>query len=118
MEQSNCLHPIGQSSTDTLSIHNKQTLIGQPTHTRRSDGVPEPDGDFKTVGWVKLSIIVKSTLIDQTQSLSCPTQSTIQTTSTKSSVVYYFCILTVNYRVWLMNYRRNRVNFVSVVPLP
>jgi len=30
-----------------------------------------------------------------------------------TSVVYYFCMLTVKHRVWIMNYLRNRIHFAS-----
>ncbi len=34
-----------------------------------------------------------------------------------TSTVFYFCLLIVKYRSWLMHYRRNRVSFVSFAPL-
>jgi hypothetical protein len=76
-----------------------------------SDGAPEPDGALKAVAGAKFSTIDKFDSFDQTQSLSCPSQSTLQAACMLTSVVYYFCMLIVKHL--LMNYQRNWINFAS-----
>jgi hypothetical protein len=52
-----------------------QHTTGQVTHTRRSDGDPERDGDLQKMDrepGTKYGTIVKFTSIDQIQSRSCP----------------------------------------------
>ena len=85
-------------------------------YTRRSDGVPDPDGGLKAVARVKIRhyrqlylnrpdpIAFFSVTVDTSLS-----QAGYMTTS----VVYYFCMLTVKHLLWVMNYRRYRINFAS-----
>jgi hypothetical protein len=62
--------------------------IGQLTHTRCSDGAPEPDGVLKTV--VRNKIRHCRQLVTRPKCFLCQT---------------------VKHLLWLMNYRRNRINF-------
>ena len=102
--------------THTCFGHSNVYPIGQLTHTRRSDGAPEPDGALKAVARAKI-IHYRQLYLNRPDpiafmTVSVDTSVTIQVTSTMTLVVYYFCTLTVKHRPWLMNYRRNRINFV------
>jgi hypothetical protein len=99
----------------TSHVHSTEQL----THTRRLDGAPEPDGDLKTVSRKKIlhyrHVHENCIFISQTLLHSYQLQLTLQTTSTMTLVVYFFYMVTVNHRLCLTKYRRNRVNFVCFV---
>jgi hypothetical protein len=84
----------------TINLH---SIFLELTHTRWSDGAPELDGAVKAVVRAK---ILHYRQVDLLESLSWLLESTLQSVSTMTSVVFYFWILIVNHRSWLMNYQK------------
>ena len=110
-----CLPPPRTLILDFTMTHQRfgrsqLSSLGQLTHTRRSDGAPEPDGALRTVTRAKIRHY-------RQLYINCPEPIDFMTVTVGTSVVsmtilvdYYFCTLTVKPQLWLMRYQRNQSN--------
>ena len=107
-------HPDSRGLSDKYDLCTNLHPIGQLTHTRRSDvkdGAPESDGALQTVVRCKTLQHHRQIYLNRPDPIAF--QSTLEAAFMMTSVVYYFCMITVKHLLWLMNYRRNRINFAS-----
>ena len=101
--------------TLTHTLRSQVHSIGQLTHTRRSDGAPDPDGALRAVARTKI-LHYRQLYIDRPEPIVFMSV-TVDTSTvfTMTLVSYCFSTLTVNHRLCLTSYQRNRVNSVGLI---
>jgi hypothetical protein len=88
--------------------------IGQLTNTRRSDGVPEPDGVLKDVTRIKILDYRTLYLNHQDPIAFIPFPVDITGPLYDEFIRLLFYTLTVKNRFWLMSCQRNRTSFITL----
>ena len=83
---------------------------GQLTHTRRSDGAPEPDGALPESARIKIRHY-RQMYINRPDPIAFMPVAVDTSVSMTILVAYFFCTLTGKPQLWLTSYRRNRRNF-------
>ena len=102
--------------THTCFGRSQAHSIGQLTHTRRSDGVPEPDGALRAVTRTKIHHY-RQLYINLPEPIAFMPVAVDTAVFTMTLVAYCFCTVTVKPWLWLMKYQRNRINLDFFVRL-
>jgi len=96
--------------THTRFGRSQLSSLGQLTHTRRTDGAPDPDGDLRTVTRAKIRHY-RQLYINLPEPIAfIPVAVDTSDVSMTILVSYCFCTLTVKPQLWLMRYQRNQIN--------
>jgi hypothetical protein len=115
--------PLGE---EVFQCYGRSNLhrMGQLTHTRRSDGVPEPDGGLKTVTRVTI-IHYRQVYLNRFDPIVFMTVTVDTSDRVYDFSLHLFLLVHREESLWLMKYQnirlmkyqRNGVNFVSFVSI-